>query len=84
MLILGQDEPSVTVPDGSRVSSVHGQPILPGGGGGSLARVGQRIRLAGLFHGESLNIHRFQHDSTVWRFFVRSPYRQCSGQWANT
>src|SRR5690242_17167742 len=41
-LTRGQLWPSGLVSGNSRLSSVHGQPILPGGGGGRSASVGQR------------------------------------------
>ena len=36
MLILGQGEPSGIVGGSGSDSSVHGQPVLPGGGGGKI------------------------------------------------
>jgi hypothetical protein len=41
----GQAEPSVRAGGNAGVSIVHGHPILPNGGGGSSASVGQRIWL---------------------------------------
>ncbi len=41
MLTCGQGEPPGTVPGNCRLSSVHGQSVLPGRGGGSSLRVGQ-------------------------------------------
>ncbi len=43
MLIVGHGEPSIVVSVSCGLSSVHGQPVLPGGGVGSSLSVGQRI-----------------------------------------
>src|SRR5512138_2366083 len=43
MLIRGQGEPPAQASEICWVSSVQGQPLVPGGGEGSSARVGQRI-----------------------------------------
>ena len=44
MEMRGQGEPSVRVGGKGGVSTVHGQPVLPSGGGGSSAKVGQRMK----------------------------------------
>lgn len=43
MLMRGQGEPSGMVSGSWGDSSVQGQPVFPGGGGGSSASVGERI-----------------------------------------
>ena len=43
MLIRGQGEPSGIVFGSESLASVQGQPVLPGGGGGSSVMLGQRI-----------------------------------------
>src|SRR5437870_3735475 len=43
MLIRGQTQPSGIVSGSCALSSVHGQPVLPGDGGRSCDNVGQRI-----------------------------------------
>ncbi len=43
MLTRGQSEPSGMGAGTWGLSSVHGQPVLPGGGGGSSLRIGQRM-----------------------------------------
>jgi len=43
MLIRGQEELSGNLSGSNGISSVQGQPVLSGGGGGSSVRVGQRI-----------------------------------------
>ena len=44
MLMRGQAPPSGMVAGSEMLASVHGHPVLPGGGGGSSFRLGQRIR----------------------------------------
>jgi len=53
MLTRGQGEPSGIVSGSCGLSSVHGQPVLPGGGGGSSLRVGQRMGTSIFWNGAS-------------------------------
>src|SRR5713226_3769098 len=57
ILIRGQGRPSGIVSGNCGLSSVHGQPVLPGGGGESSIRVGQRIRLPVLLPERSKSSH---------------------------
>ena len=43
MLIRGHARPSAMCGAGAPLSSVHGQPVLPAGGGGNSWRFGQRL-----------------------------------------
>ena len=74
MLILGHGSPPGIVSGNCWLTSVHGQPVLPGGGGGSSFKVGQLIMMPFL-----LEITIKLQPAHVWAITRRA--RNAGGGW---